>query len=117
MDVWPWALVHSAGRGMVGCSFLSGSSAPMPHKHDADRRHYIPKMSFIVRNWPAYEAGLRQGARGAHGGSLTSWIENAALECWQSTGPDGQARYTNATIQTSLMLCTAFKLACGKPRG
>jgi len=27
----------------------------MPHKHNADRRRHIPKMSFKVRNWPAYE--------------------------------------------------------------
>jgi hypothetical protein len=33
---------------------------PMPHKHNAGRRHHIPKMSFKVRNWPAYEAGLRR---------------------------------------------------------
>ena len=32
----------------------------MPHKHNADRRHHIPKMSFKVRNWPTYEAGLRR---------------------------------------------------------
>jgi hypothetical protein len=32
----------------------------MPHKHNAGRRHHIPKMSFKVRNWPAYEAGLRR---------------------------------------------------------
>jgi hypothetical protein len=44
----------------------------MPHKHNADRRHHIPKMSFKVQNWPAYEAGLRQR------GSLTLWIEDAA---------------------------------------
>ena len=50
----------------------------MPHKHNADRRHHIPKMSFKVRNWPAYEAGLRRR------GSLTLWIEDAALECWQT---------------------------------
>jgi hypothetical protein len=76
----------------------------MPHKHNADRRHHIPKMSFRVRNWPAYEAGLRRR------GSLTLWIEDAALECWQTTGPSGQARYTGAAIQTSLMLRVAFKL-------
>jgi len=28
----------------------------MPHKHNADRRHHIPKMSFKVQNWLAYEA-------------------------------------------------------------
>src|ERR1700735_4629757 len=76
----------------------------MPHKHNADRRHHIPKMSFKVQNWPAYEAGLRRR------GSLTLWIEDAALECWQTTGPSGQARYTGAGIQTSLMLRVAFKL-------
>src|ERR1700674_2160244 len=61
-------------------------------------------MSFKVRNWPAYEAGLRRR------GSLTLWIEDAALECWQTIGPSGQARYTGAAIQTSLMLRAAFKL-------
>src|SRR3954452_1644279 len=65
----------------------------MPHKHNADRRHHIPKMAFKVQNWPAYEAGLRRR------GSLTLWIEDAALECWQTIGPSGQARYTNAAIQ------------------
>ncbi len=43
----------------------------MPYKHNADRRHHIPKMSFKVRNWRAYEAGLRRR------GSLTLWIEDA----------------------------------------
>jgi hypothetical protein len=40
---------------------------PMPHKHNASRRH-IPKMSFKVRNWPAYETDLRRRS------SLTLWI-------------------------------------------
>jgi hypothetical protein len=84
---------------------------PMPHKHNADRRHHIPKMAFKVQNWPAYEAGLRRR------GSLTLWIEDAALACWQTTGPNGQARYTDAAIQTSLMLRTAFKLALRQTEG
>jgi len=83
----------------------------MPHKHNADRRHHIPKMSFKVRNWPAYEAGLRRR------GSLTLWIEDAALGDWQSTGPGGQARYTDAAIQASLMLRMAFKLALRQTEG
>jgi hypothetical protein len=83
----------------------------MPHKHNAGRRHHIPKMSFKVRNWPAYEAGLLRR------GSLTLWIEEAALECWQTVGPSGQARYTNAAIQTSLMLRAAFKLALRQIEG
>jgi hypothetical protein len=46
----------------------------MPHKHNAERRHHIPKMSFKVQNWAEYEAGLRRR------GSLTLWIEEAALD-------------------------------------
>jgi len=83
----------------------------MPHKHNADRRHHIPKMSFKVQNWPEYEAGLRRR------GSLTLWIEDAALECWQTCGPGGQARYTDAAIQTSLMLRAAFKLPLRQTEG
>jgi hypothetical protein len=76
----------------------------MPNKHNADRRHHIPKMTFKVRNWPAYEAGLRRR------GSLTLWVEDAALEHWQTVGPGGQARYADPAIQTCLMLRAAFKL-------
>jgi transposase len=83
----------------------------MPHKHNADRRHHIPKMAFKVQNWPEYEAGLRRRR------SLTLWIEDAALGGWQSTGAGGQARYTDAAIQTSLMLRMAFKLALRQTEG
>ena len=84
---------------------------PMPHKHNADRLHHIPKMAFKVQNWPAYEAGLRRR------GSLTLWIEDAALAVWQTLGPGGQARCTAAAIRTSLMLRTAFKLALRQAEG
>jgi hypothetical protein len=57
----------------------------MPHKHNADRRHHIPKMAFKVQNWPEYEAALRRRD------SLTLWIEGAALDHWQTFGPGGQA--------------------------
>jgi hypothetical protein len=72
------ALVHfNSRRGMVGCPSISLAQAlPMPHKHNAARHHRIPKMSFKVQNWPAYEAGLRQR------GSLTLWIADGALEDW-----------------------------------
>ena len=79
----------------------------MPHKHKDDRRHHIPKMAFKVKNWPEYEAGLRRR------GGLTLWIEDAALDHWQSVGPEGQARYTNAAIQTTLLVRTAFALVHG----
>jgi hypothetical protein len=83
----------------------------MPHKHNVGRRHHIPKMVFKVQNWPAYEAGLRRR------GSLTFWIEDGALDHWQSYGPGGQARYTDAAIQTSLMVRAAFKLPLRQTEG
>jgi transposase len=43
-------------------------------------------------------------------GSPTLWIEDAALEHWQTVGPAGQARYKDAAIQTTLMVRMAFKL-------
>jgi len=89
----------------------SWSCLAMPHKHNDDRRHHIPKMAFKVRNWPEYEAGLRRR------GSLTLWMEDAALDHWQTVGPEGQARYTDAAIQTMLMVRAAFKLAYRQTEG
>jgi transposase len=86
-------------------------ATPMPHKYNADRRHHIPKMSFKVQNWPEYEAGLRRR------GSLTLWVEDGALEHWQTVGESGQARYTDVAIRTSLMLRTAFKLPLRQTEG
>jgi hypothetical protein len=83
----------------------------MPHKHNDDRRHHIPKMAFKVRNWPEYEAGLHRR------GSLTLWIEDTALDHWQTFGPGGQARYKDAAIQTTLMVRTAFRLPLRQTEG
>src|ERR1700681_3716806 len=83
----------------------------MPHKHNDDRRHHIPKMAFKVQNWPEYEAGLRRR------GSLTLWLEDGALRHSQTIGPGRQARYTDAAIQTTLMARTAFKLALRQTEG
>ena len=83
----------------------------MPHKPNANRRHHIPQMSFKVLNWPAYEAGQRRR------GSLTLWIEDGALEHWRTRGQCGQARDTDAAIQTNLMLGAAFKLALRRTKG
>jgi transposase len=68
-------------------------------------------MAFKVENWPEYGAGLRRR------GSLTLWIEDAALETWQTVGPAGQSRYADIAIQTSLMLRAAFKLALRQAEG
>ena len=38
------------------------------------------------------------------------WIGDTALGCWQTCGPGGQPRYSDAAVLTNLMLRTAFKL-------
>lgn len=48
----------------------------MLFKHNAARRHRIPRARYRVTNWPAYEAGLRRR------GDLTLWLDEAALAGW-----------------------------------
>lgn len=67
-------------------------------------------MSVKVQNRPAYEARLRRC------GSLTSWTKDGTLEDRQTCGPGGQARYTDAGIQSSLILRTALQTAVAADR-
>src|SRR3954454_20521642 len=78
-------------RGWPGCGWAVTVSG-MPFKHNAARRHRIPKTRYRVQNWPAYEAGLKRR------GDLTLWLDEAALAKWQAprrTTPGGQARYSD----------------------
>jgi DDE family transposase len=80
----------------------------MPFRFNAARRHRIPRACYRVRNWPAYEAGLKRR------GDLTLWIGEAALDKWQAPPrdtPGGQAVYSDLAIEMVLMLRTAFHLA------
>src|SRR5918997_1552001 len=73
----------------------------MPFKHNAARRHRIPQARYRVRNWPAYEAGLKRR------GGLTLWLDEDALTGWQAPRrgtPGGQAWYSDAAIELVLML-------------
>ena len=77
----------------------------MPFKHNAARRHRIPKILFTVTNWSSNEAGLRWR------GSLTFWVDEAALADWRAaprTTPGGQARYADLAIETALMVRLIF---------
>ena len=80
----------------------------MPNKHNASRRHHIPKMTFRVKNWAEYDAGLRRR------GSLTLWLTPEVLDGWQAarrTTPGGQSSYSELAIETGMMLRLAFHLA------
>ena len=77
----------------------------MPHKYNADRRHYIPRAHYKVTNWSAYETGRRQR------GSLTIWFNEEAVAAWRAalrTTPGGQARYSDLAVETSLILRAVF---------
>ena len=84
-----------------------------PNAAQAQRRSPSPHPEDVVQS--AELAGVRGGLR--RRGSLTLWIEDVALDHWQSCGPGGQARYTDAAIQTSLMVRTAFKLPLRQAEG
>src|SRR5215213_6517680 len=86
----------------------------MPFKHNAARRHHIPRARYRVRNWRAYEAGLKRR------GDLTLWLDEAALAGWQAprrTTPGGQAWYSDAAIELVLMLRLVFHLALRQAEG
>ena len=86
----------------------------MPNKHNAARRHHIPKMKFEVRNWAAYEAGLRRR------GSLTLWVTPEAVADWTAprrSTPGGQSRYSDLAIETGMMLRLAFHLGLRQTEG
>ena len=86
----------------------------MPFKHNAARRHHIPRARYRVRNWRAYEAGLKRR------GDLTLWLDEAALAGWQAprrTTPGGQAWYSDAAIELVLMLRLVFHLGLRQAEG
>jgi hypothetical protein len=59
----------------------------MPFKHNAVRRHRIPRTRYRVTNWPVYEAGLRRH------GDLTLRLDKAMLAGWAApkrSSPSGQ---------------------------
>ena len=86
----------------------------MPFKHNAARRHRIPKARYRVRNWPAYEAGLKRR------GDLTLWLDENALAGWHAerrTTPGGQRHYSDLAISLVLTLRLVFHLALRQAEG
>ena len=86
----------------------------MPYKHNAARRHRIPRARYRIRNWQAYEAGL--GRRG----DLTLWVDDAALASWRAprrSTPGGQPRYADLAIEAVLSLRLVFRLALRQAAG
>jgi hypothetical protein len=86
----------------------------MPFKHNAPRRHHIPKPRRRITNWPVYEAGLRRR------GDLTFWLDEAALSGWVAphrTTRGGQPLCSDAAIELVLTLRLVFHLALRQAEG
>ncbi len=86
----------------------------MPFKHNAARRHRIPRARYRVMNWRTYEAGLRRR------GDLTFWVDETALGGWQAPRritPGGQPRYSESAIELVLTLRLAFHFALRQAEG
>src|ERR1700742_14078 len=86
----------------------------MPFKHNASRRHRIPKARRRITNWPAYEAGLRRR------GDLTFWLDEASLSGWRAprrTTRGGQPIYADTAIELVLTLRLVFHLPLRQPEG
>jgi hypothetical protein len=80
----------------------------MPFKHNAARRHRIPKARYRVTNWPPCEAGLRRR------GDVTFWLDETALAGWRParrTTPGGQPLYSDLAIELVLTMRLVFHLA------
>lgn len=104
LTIW-LALVHGWPE-LWHSSYESSGYARMPHKHNAGKRHHIPKAEFTVTNWSQYENGLKQR------GNLTLWITPEAIAEWKAAArmsPGGLPRYSDLAIQASLML-SVFRL-------
>ena len=86
----------------------------MPFKHNASRRHRIPKVRRRITNWPVYEASLRRR------GDLTFWLDEAASSGWSAprrTTRGGQPLYSDVAIELVLTLRLVFHLALRQAEG
>jgi len=80
----------------------------MPFKHNAARRHHIPRARYRITNWPDHEAGLRRR------GDLTLWLDEAAPTGWAAprrSSPGGQSLYSDLASELVLTLRLVFHLA------
>jgi Transposase DDE domain len=72
------------------------------------------KTSYRIRNWPAYNAAL------IGRGSLTLWVDEAAIRSWRYTGPTqrgAQYHYADTAISCVLTLRAVYHLALRAAEG
>ena len=77
-------------------------------------QYKFAKSRYRIRNWPAYEAGLRRR------GDLTIWLSEHAIKSWPeppSGKPGGQRIYANIAIEAALTLRMIFHLPLRQTEG
>jgi len=85
----------------------------MPFKHNASRRHHVPKVRRSVTNWLAYEAGLQQR------GDLTFWLDETASDGCHAprrTTRGGQLLYAEMVLTLRLVFHLALRQVEGFAR-
>jgi hypothetical protein len=103
-------LVHGStcNVSIYAASIETGSiEAACRTKHAAARHHRVRKMKLKVSNWREDGTGLRDRD------SLTLWPTPEALASWTASRcktRDGQPRYSDFTIETTLALGMVFEL-------
>jgi hypothetical protein len=86
----------------------------MPFKFHEARRHRIPKARYRVENWPDYDRGL------VRRGDIRVWLSEDAIAGWRAasrTTPDGQRRFSNLAIETTLTLGAVLHLPLRQTEG
>jgi hypothetical protein len=86
----------------------------MPFKHNAAVAIAFRNARHRVQNWQADEAGLKRR------GDVTLWLDEAATAGWQAprrSTPGGQAWYSDAAIESVLMLRLVFHLSLRHAEG
>ena len=83
-------------------------------KYPKRRQYKYTKKAYRVRNWRAYEEGLRWR------GDLTIWLSEEALRAWRAPAsgkPGGQRIYANIAIETVLTVRLVYHLALRQTEG
>ena len=83
-------------------------------KYPKRSQYKYAKSQYRIRNWPEYEAGLRNR------GDLTVWLSDAALDAWRapvSGKPGGQRTYSDLAIEAALTIRMVFHLPLRQTEG
>jgi hypothetical protein len=83
-------------------------------KYPKRSQYKYAKSRYRIRNWPEYEAGLRNR------GDLTVWLSDAALEAWRAPAsgrPGGQRTYSDLAIEAALTIRMVFHLPLRQTEG